>query len=270
QWMIYGLPFVLIMMPVLWLSLRWRFKPINRDLGPAMEMLRTDIDRMKGWNRNQVLALVIFVLMFLGWVTDKNLLQQLVGFQLGIGVIAIAGAMAYLLTGVVNWRDYQERVDWGVVWLYAGAIAFGRALDQTGTAYWLARSLVQGMADVGLAGAPALLGMGGLVTAGLTNLMADGPAAASVGPINLNMAAILAPGTTLVPFMGLITAAASSFAYLLVIGTPPNAIVYSSGFLDAKDFLRVGLVCWLAAIVILLLLSLFYWPLIGCGDLPNA
>ena len=35
----------------------------------------------------------------------------------------------YILTGVVNWRDYQEKVDWGVVWLHAGAIIFGTVLD---------------------------------------------------------------------------------------------------------------------------------------------
>ncbi len=48
-------------------------------------------------------------------------------------VIAVAGAIAYLLAGIVNWRDYQEKVDWGVVWLYAGAIIFGKTLDETGS-----------------------------------------------------------------------------------------------------------------------------------------
>lgn len=105
----------------------------------------------------------------------------------------------------------------------------------------MARSVVEGMASIGMASGTALLGAGSAVTAVMTNLMADGPAAASVGPITLNMAAVANPGTTLVPFMGLATAAASSFAYLLVIGTPPNAIVYSCGYLTAKDFLRVGI-----------------------------
>ena len=225
---------------------------------------------MGGWNRAQIIAVVVFALMLFGWITENNLIASLTGVRLGIGVIAVAGAVAYLLTGVVNWRDYQEKVDWGVVWLYAGAIIFGRTLDQTGAAYWMARSIVEGLATVGLESGTVLLGAGGLVTALMTNLMADGPAAASVGPIALNMAAVANPGTTLIPFMGLVTACASSMAYLLIIGTPPNAIVYASGYLEAKDFLRAGIICFVAAFVVLLLLSIFYWPLLGFGGLPPA
>ncbi len=270
QWILYGMPFVLIMMPVLWISINRMFKPKIHDLRPALESLKQDISHMGGWSRKQIIAVIIFILMLLGWILEKNVILSLTGIRLGIGVIAIAGAVAYLLTGVVNWRDYQEKVDWGVVWLYAGAIIFGRVLDQTGAAYWMARSIVVGLANVGMESGVVLLGVGSAVTALMTNLMADGPAAASVGPIALNMAAVANPGTTLVPFMGLITACASSMAYLLVIGTPPNAIVYSSGYLEAKDFLRVGIICLVAAFVILLLLSMLYWPLLGYAGLPSA
>jgi sodium-dependent dicarboxylate transporter 2/3/5 len=270
QWILYGMPFVIVMMPILWALVNWRFKPKTRDLSPALRTLKLDIDRMGGWNRNQIIAIGIFLIMLFGWITESNLILKLINVRLGIGVIAVAGAVAYLLTGIVNWRDYQEKVDWGVVWLYAGAIIFGRVLDQTGAAYWLARSIVEGLAAIGLHSGSALLGAGSAVTAGLTNLMADGPAAASVGPITLNMAAVSNPGTTLLPFMGLATACASSFAYLLIIGTPPNAIVYASGFLEARDFLRVGVICLVVAFIVLLLFSMLYWPLLGFGGLPSA
>ena len=267
QWIIFAFPFVLLMMPILWVTLILRFKPKIDDLRPALETLKRDISRMGGWNRKQVVAIVIFLLMLAGWILENNLIKSLIGVRLGIGVIAVAGAVAYLLCGVVNWRDYHEKVDWGVVWLYAGAIIFGRTLDSTGAAYWLARSVVELLAIFGLATSQALLFVGSLVTAGMTNLMADGPAAAAVGPLTLNMAAIQAPGTTLVPFMGLATACASSLAYLLIIGTPPNAIVYASGFLQPRDYLRAGIPCLVAAVLLLMLLSALYWPLIGFAGL---
>ncbi len=267
QWMVLAFPFVLVMMPVLWALINWRFKPRVKELGPALDTLKADIVQMGGWSRKQIIAVVIFIVMVLGWITESNLLHTLLGVRLGIGVLAVAGAVAYLLASVVTWKDYQEKVDWGVVWLYAGAIIFGRMLDQTGAAYWMARSVVEGMASVGMAAGHSLLALGGLVTAGMTNLMADGPAAAAVGPVTLNMAAITAPNTTLIPFMGLMTSASSSLAYLLIIGTPPNAIVYASGFLKPRDFLRVGIPCFIAAFVVLMLMSWLYWPMIGFAQL---
>ncbi|MBI9085788.1 MAG: DASS family sodium-coupled anion symporter [Desulfobacterales bacterium] len=270
QWVTYCFPFLLLMIPITWLLVNWRFKPQITSLAPAMAHLRRETEKMGGWNRKQLWALIIFVIMVFGWFTEKTFFNMgIYPVRLGIGVIAVAGAVAYLLAGVVNWRDYQEKVDWGVVWLYAGAIIFGRTLDSTGAAYWLARSAIEALAPLGMdAGLPLLAVSNGL-TAVLTNLMADGPAAAAVGPIALNMAGLVHPGTTFLPFMAMSTAIASSFAYCLIIGTPPNAIVYASGYLEPKDFIRIGIPVWFAANILLLVLTGIYWSLRGFSGLPG-
>ncbi len=268
QWITYCMPFVLIMIPITWFLVNWRFKPTIHSLAPAMAHLQREIGRMGNWNRKQISALIIFMVMVFGWFTEKTFYEMgILPIRLGIGVIAVAGAVAYLFAGVVNWRDYQERVDWGVVWLYAGAIIFGRTLDQTGAAYWIARSVIDLMAPLGLnAGLPLMAVSNGL-TAVMTNLMADGPAAAAVGPITLNMAGLVHPGTTFLPFMAMSTAIASSFAYCLIIGTPPNAIVYASGYLEPKDYLRVGIPLWFFANILLLLLVGGFWAFRGFGEM---
>ncbi len=270
QWVTYCFPFVLVMIPITWFITNLRFRPKIVSLAPAMDQLRTEIDKMGGWNRHQVWALIIFVIMVFGWFTEKSFYQMgIVPIRLGIGVIAVAGAIAYIITGVVNWRDYQEKVDWGVVWLYAGAIIFGRTLDSTGAAYWLAQSVIGFLSQFGMeSGLPLLMVSNGL-TSVLTNLMADGPAAASVGPIALNMAGMVHPGSTYLPFMAMATAVASSFAYCLIIGTPPNAIVYASGYLEPKDYLRVGVPMFFIANVVLLLFTGIYWSFRGFGTLPG-
>jgi di/tricarboxylate transporter len=173
------------------------------------------------------------------------------------------GAIAYVFAGVVNWRDYQTKVDWGVVWLYAGAIIFGRVLVQTGGAYWIARSLLELTAPLGIAQGIGLMLTGNVITGLLTQLMADGPACAAVGPVTLAMAGIVHPGSFMIPFMAMGTAIASSFAYCLVIGTPPNAIVYASGYLDSKDFLRVGIILWFTNMAGLMLMGATYWRWLG-------
>ena len=270
QWVTYCFPFILVMIPVTWFLVNWRFKPRITSLAPAMKQLEGEIGKMGGWTRKQIWALIIFVIMVFGWFTEKSFYDLgIYPVRLGIGVIAIGGAVAYLLTGVVNWRDYQERVDWGVVWLYAGAIIFGRALDSTGAAYWLARSVIDLLAPLGMdSGLPLMITSSGL-TAVITNLMADGPAAASVGPIALNMAGLAHPGTTYLPFMAMSTAIASSFAYCLIIGTPPNAIVYASGYLEPRDFLRVGIPLWFCANIVIILFTAVYWSIRGFSGLPT-
>jgi anion transporter len=270
QWITYCFPFVLLMIPVGWFFVNWRFRPKITSLAPAMEHLKSEINKMGPWNRKQIVSLVIFLIMVFGWFTEKAFYQMgIYPVRLGIGVIAVGGAVAYLLAGIVNWRDYQDKVDWGVVWLYAGAIIFGRTLDSTGAAYWLARSAIELLTPLGMdAGLPLMAVSNGL-TAIITNLMADGPAAAAVGPIALNVAGLAHPGSTYLPFMAMSTAIASSFAYCLIIGTPPNAIVYASGYLEPKDYLRVGIPVWIVVNVVLLLITSFYWSFRGFSGLPG-
>ena len=270
QWIIYCAPFVLIMIPLTWLVLNLRFKPRITSLAPAMLQLKFEIDRMGGWNRKQIWAIIIFSVILFGWLTEKTFFEMgWLPVRLGIGVIAMAGAVAYLFAGVTNWRDYQEKVDWGVVWLYAGAMIFGRILDSSGAAYWMARTVLEFLAPLGMnSGIPLLATSSGL-TAVVTNLMADGPAAAAVGPVTLNMAGLAHPGTAYLPFMAMTTAISSSFAYCLIIGTPPNAIVYASGYLGPKDFLRIGLPLWVLSQVLLVTLVAVFWQFLGFGDLPG-
>lgn len=270
QWVTYCIPFVIVMIPLTWIAVNILFKPRITSLAPAMRHLEAEIGKMGKWNRSQVWAVIIFVVMVWGWFTEKLFFNMgIYPVRLGIGVIAVAGAVAYLLAGVVNWRDYHQNVDWGVVWLYAGAIIFGRTLDTTGAAYWLADSVVQMLAPFGMDhGLPLMLTSNGL-TAVLTNLMADGPAAAAVGPITLNMAGIVHPGTTFLPFMAMSTAIASSFAYCLIIGTPPNAIVYASGYLEPKDYLRIGIPMWFVANIVVILVTAGYWTWRGFSGLPG-
>ncbi len=270
QWVKYCFPFVILMIPVTWFMVNWRFKPSIKSLAPSMKHLQNEIGKMGGWNRKQIIAFIIFIIMVFGWFTEKAFYDMgIYPVRLGIGVIAVAGAVAYLLAGIVNWRDYQEKIDWGVVWLYAGAIIFGRTLDNTGAAYWMARSVIDFLSPLGMdSGIPLMATSNGL-TAVLTNLMADGPAAAAVGPITLNMAGLVHPGSTFLPFMAMATAISSSFAYCLIIGTPPNAIVYASGYLEPKDYLRVGIPMWFFANILIVLFTAIYWTVMGFGELPS-
>jgi anion transporter len=270
QWMLYCVPFLFFVMPITWLVINWRFKPKVTDLGPSIRVVREEIAREGGrWTRPQIVSLVIFLVMLFTWITESNLLLQLTGIRLGIGVLAVMGGIAYMLAGIVNWRDYQTRVDWGVVWLYAGAIIFGRLLITTGGAYWIASSIMSLAVPLGLGAGVGLLLSSNIITGLVTQLMADGPACAAVGPVTLAMAGIAHPGTSMIPFMAMSTAIASSLAYCLIIGTPPNAIVYASGYLEQRDYLRTGVILFFTNLGVLLLMAAFYWRWLGWPGLQS-
>jgi len=270
QWVTYGMPFVLVMIPITWFTIKLVFRPTVKDLSPSMALLKSETDNMGRWSYSQIVTIGVFLLTLWFWMTEQTFFE--LGWypvRLGVGVIAISAGVAYILTGVVNWRDYHEKVDWGVIWLYAGAILFGKLLDESGGAYLIARTMVSGLAHLGLDSGLGLIASAGLLTGGITQLMADGPAAAAVGPVTLNMAGMVHPGTVMLPFMAMATAAASSFAYCLIIGTPPNAIVYASGYLEPKDFLRAGIPLWIIAQILLILMVALMWLPRGFGSLPG-
>ena len=270
QWMIYCVPFLLAVVPITWFVINWRFKPKTVDLGPAIRVVKDEINREGGgWSKQQIVSVIIFLVMLFCWITEKNLIYSLTGIRFGIGVIAVMGAIAYILAGVVNWRDYQTGVDWGVVWLYAGAIAFGRILTSTGGAFWIAQSIVDITVPLGLGSGLGLLLSGNVITGLLTQLMADGPACAAVGPVTLAMAGLVHPGSSIIPFTAMSTAMASSLAYCLIIGTPPNAIVYASGMLEQKDYIRAGLILFFTNLTVLMLMAAFYWTALGWPGLPS-
>ena len=270
QWLIYCVPFLLLVVPLTWVVINWRFKPAITNLGPSIAVVREEIAKSGGkWSREQLISVGIFLVMLFCWITEKNLLLQWTGIRFGIGILAVMGAVAYILAGVVNWRDYQSQVDWGVVWLYAGAIIFGHVLVKTGGAYWIARTILELTIPLGLGKGLGLLISGSAITGLLTQLMADGPACAAVGPVTLAMAGIAHAGTSMIPFMTMATSIASSTAYCLVIGTPPNAIVYSSGYLEPKDYLRAGAILWFTNMAALMLMAATYWTWLGWSGLPS-
>jgi len=266
EWLIYMFPMLFFTIPVTWYIINFRFKPMaeHTDLSASMTYVKEDIAKKGGtWTKEQKITVVIFLVMLFCWITEKYFILSLTGIRFGIGVIAVMGAIAYVFAGIANWRDYQTGVDWGVVWLYAGAIIFGRVLVMTGGAYWIARAFVGVLEPFGLGKGIGLLLSGNVITGILTQLMADGPACAAVGPVTLSMAGIVHPGTTMIPFMAMGTSYASSLAYCLIIGTPPNAIVYASGYLEPKNYLRVGVILWFTNLMIFMLMSSTYWRFLG-------
>jgi len=190
------------------------------------------------------MGLVVFL-----WITDKTLVAGLLGFSLGLGGIAISGAVLYMLCGLTSWKDYEDRVSWGVIVLYAGCISLGIVFKDTGASSWFADQIMNMVAPLGLNSGVGLVILMCCIGAVLTNLMSAGATVAVIGPVVLDMA--VSSGTN--PVL------ATSMAYWLVIGTPASSIVYASGQLESKDFIRMATIGWPIALVTLSVIIVLYW-----------
>lgn len=252
KWMIYAYPVFLLQLPLMHLILRYTFKTDLKDLGPAVEKLKEQVGEEGALTGRHYAAIGLFLLTLIGWVGFSS--------QVGMGTIAILGAVLFLIAGLVRWQDLNSGVNWGVVWLYAAAISLGVQMRDTGAAAWVAALFMSGLEPVGMDSGMGLLAAVMLLTTFITNTMSNGAAVAVLGPIVLSIAA----GSETNPLaVGMVTAVSSAFAYFTVIGTPASTIVYSSGYLRPPDFMKVGWRMALMSFAVLLLASKTYWPLVG-------
>ncbi len=252
RWMMYAYPMFLLQLPFVTLILFMTFRPEYKDLSRAVVKLRTQVEAEGPMKRGDWMAIFLFFLVLLGWVTISS--------DIGMGTVAILGAAAFLIAGLVRWEDINSGVNWGVVLLYAAAISLGVEMKQTGAALWVAEYFLALLTPLGANEGFGLWAAVSALTTLVTNTMSNGAAVAVLGPIVLKMAAAAQESPIVI---GFITAISSAFAYLTVVGTPACTIVYASGYLKTTDFLTVGWKMALMSTIIMLVAAAVYWPLLG-------
>ncbi|UCD18261.1 MAG: anion permease [Candidatus Zixiibacteriota bacterium] len=260
QWVKYGLPFVPVMALVIgaYFFLMFRRKLLVKKLNVSF-LVRQAADKIGPMNRKEYITAVILVLLILLWITSSD--------KYGMGGPVILSIVLLNIFRILRWRDIAG-IPWDVVALYASACALGKGLAVSGAALYLADSFVNILPEFFRSGEG--LAMAVSVFTGLTtNFMSDGATVSAIGPITIPMATI--SGTH--PWMiGFATAFASSFAHMLIIGTPNNAIAYAMAkdpitgeqLVTLGDFLKHGAVILFLSFAVLWLWGFFgYWSYLG-------
>jgi anion transporter len=259
QWMLMGVFYTVVMTALMSFVLPFLFKPEINDLSEAVNTLKTDLAQHgKMTGKQWLVAGIMFLVVFM-WITDKSITRGLLGFSLGLGGVAIFGAVLYMLLGLTSWKDYEENVSWGVIILYAGAISLGTVFRSSGAAGWLADSIIATLEPLGINSGVSLVLLVIGIGAGLTNLMSAGATVAVIGPVVLDMAITSGTNPLLV---GVGLAISTSLAFWLVIGTPASSIVYAAGQLDAKDFIRMATIAWPVALAVMAAMVTIYWTIV--------
>ncbi len=260
QWVLYGLPMVPIMAFAVGLYFLLFVAP-KAQVGPlnVSAAVRRAADKIGPMTRAEHITAAALVLVIVLWITCSG--------WLGMGGPVILGLVLLNIFRILTWKDIAS-IHWEVVALYAGASAIGKALAATGAALYMAQSFVNILPDF-MTGGSGLAIASSMATGVLTNFMSDGATVAAIGPITVPMASI----ANVHPWMiGLATAFASSFAHMLIIGTPSNALAFAMAkdpntgeqLVTLGDFAKHGAVILALSFVVLWLwVILGYWSWLG-------
>ena len=248
EWTLLALPLVLILL-VCGYQIILRFFPIEIDTVQAADSALNERWMKLGRASFEEWAIgVVMIATFIAWLIG--------GEEFGLANIAIAAVVVLFVLRVVTWRDIERYVNWGVLLMYGGAIALGAAINKSGAAGWLAHMTISQWAS---SGTMVVLLMS-LVSILLTEAMSHSAVVALLMPVSIGVAhefgldpRIMAP----------VVALPAGLAFTLPIGTPANAIAFSSGYLRIRDLLVPGALLEVLAWVAFNVLAHWYWPLLG-------
>ena len=244
NWMLRVYPLVLIQIPIVSWVLMKSFTPEFIKLDSGVRKLVVQVAKSAEMTGRNTIAAVIFLLVFVGWIFFSE--------SVGLGTIALTGVLMYLVGGFVKWEDLSKNTHWGVILLFGSTISLGSNIKTTGAAVWLAESIVNFIEPV-INKLPFVADLiVTVMTTTMANVLSSSATVAVLGPITMNM------GQDSM-HMGMVTAIASAFGYFTAVAAPACTIVYSSGLVNAKDFLKVGWKMGVISIVLLVIYANTYW-----------
>jgi len=248
EWMRAVVPVVVIAFGAGFLLLRLFFPTDVGDVSSARRELAKELREIGALSLAEKKVAVVMVLTVFAWIFFSK--------KLGLAEIAILAAVLLFVIRAVTWRDVEGYVNWGVILMYGGAIALGEALAQTQAADWFAHIILGKTALSPWVVVAIISALTLILTEGISNAAA----VAIMLPLGFGLGKNLGINPIAMVFM---VAVPSGLAFILPIGTPPNAIAFSSGYYRIEDVIKPGLimvaVCWL----LFNLAVKFYWPLIG-------
>jgi len=259
EWFVAGAPFSAVLTIVLYFIMTRMMRPEMDEIAGGQATIREQLAAI-GPMTVREWKLLLLVLALLGfWSTEKVLHN----FDTSSTTIAAIALMLLPGIGVMDWKESQRGFPWGTVILFAVGISVGTAVLRTNAAAWLANLIVT---NLGLqqASAFAILMLLSLFLVVIHLGFASATALASTMiPIVISvLAAVQTPGINMVG-MTMLLQFVVSFGFILPVNAPQNMIAYGTDTFEARDFVRTGLVVTLAAMALLVVFALTYWPWMG-------
>ncbi|MBI1316717.1 DASS family sodium-coupled anion symporter [bacterium] len=255
RWMQAGLPVALLLLAA-----------AGAYLGRGLNRTSGRLDRAQLLAQKQALGpmtgaekkvLVVFLATALAWMLRSWLITPYFP-KVDDTIIGLLGALALFAwptredPKLLDWKD-AEGLPWGILLLFGGGIALASGFEQTGTAQWLAAGLASGAQDHSILPFALIVGSINFLTEITSNLATTAVALPVLAPFAESLGVhpyLLMVGATL----------AASCAFMLPVGTPPNAIVFASGKIRIGDMVRIGIAMNFISIAVITAYTYFVLP----------
>ena len=268
EWMGFGVPLVAVFLPIAWLWLTYgSYRHMPKTLSHGKTVIQDRLDAIGPMKSGERWTLLVFVATALCWIlrTEKQIGDIIIpGINTFLpfvhdSTIAMAGAVVLFLLPVnrkegiytMNW-EWAKKIPWGILLLFGGGICLSKAFVASG----LAKVIMDQMTIIHGFEIILVVLVIALVVSFLTEVTSNTAMAAIMMPIM----AVTAVSMGVHPYILMMTAAfACSFAFMLPVATPPNAVAYGSGYVTMSDMIRSG---WVLNLIGVFLITIFMFTII--------
>ncbi|CAH0991196.1 Sodium-dependent dicarboxylate transporter SdcS [Sinobacterium norvegicum] len=238
-WLSVGLPTAAMLFPTVLLILYLVLRPEH-----DAQIGRTEQAVAMNWTPTAKGAVVLFLITVVCWIFAAPIGQYLAVDSFD-RIVAVAITAAAPALGLIQWKELERKIDWGILLLFGGGLCLSMALKSTGTSSWLASELMSGLQY-----APTWLLIMACIAfmLFLTELASNTGSAAILIPVMISLADQFNPAITYSLVFGVSLAA--TCAFMLPVATPPNALAYATGIVKQSNMLKAGLLLNIVSIFI--------------------
>ncbi|AGL00477.1 SLC13 family permease [Desulfoscipio gibsoniae] len=262
SWLAYGIPLAVVTLIFAWWYLTSVAYPVKiKELPGGMRVINDEIQKLGPISKAETQVAAVFVLVALLWISSSFVLKDFIP-MINDATISILGALLLFLLPVnlakgqfvLDWES-ALKIPWGILLLFGGGISLAGGFKSSGLAEWIATRLV------GLEGAPMLVIVLAVtaMTIFLTEVTSNTATATMLMPVMASMGVAMG----IHPYVLMITAAiACSYAFMLPVATPPNAVVFGTGYVTIPQMVRAGFWLNIFGILAITALTIYYLPLV--------
>ncbi len=266
EWFTFGLPISIVLFVFCWFYLtRIAFEMKSEQFSGGRKEIVKQYKSLGKMTRQEKAVSIIFGLTALSWILRSFVFSSWLP-GLNDTIIAIIGAVVLFIvpSGIegqklMDWKT-AVKIPWGIVLLFGGGLSLAAGFQQSGLAEWIGTQMTQ------LQGVHLFLLI--LILIAIVNFLTEITSNVATASMILPILAALAITIDVHPYILMVAATlAASCAFMLPVATPPNAVVFGSGYLSMKDMVRAGIWLNLVSILVVALMVYFVLPIVWQIDI---